>query len=98
MVTNLSPSLTADLSYCIACNLGVDNPVYLMQSHNLMCVCACACVQINTGYRVEVVTVRKLEFETDSFAFADKVRSTAVQLGLVCGSRRDHAVEGPRVR
>eukprot|EP00882_Tetradesmus_deserticola_P001501 GHRQ01001621.1.p1 GENE.GHRQ01001621.1~~GHRQ01001621.1.p1 ORF type:complete len:266 (+),score=96.33 GHRQ01001621.1:215-1012(+) len=26
-----------------------------------------------TGYRVEVVTVRKLEFETDAFAFADKV-------------------------
>ena len=26
-----------------------------------------------TGYRIEVVTVRKLEFETDAFAFADKV-------------------------
>jgi hypothetical protein len=31
--------------------------------------------QTVTGYRVEVVTVRKLEFETDAFAFADKVRS-----------------------
>jgi hypothetical protein len=29
--------------------------------------------QIETGYRLEVVTVRKLEFETDAFAFADKV-------------------------
>lgn len=29
--------------------------------------------QTTTGYRVEVVTVRKLEFETDAFAFADKV-------------------------
>lgn len=34
--------------------------------------------QIETGYRLEVVTVRKLEFETDAFAFADKVRG---QLG-----------------
>lgn len=30
-------------------------------------------VQTTTGYRVEVVTVRKLEFETDAFAFGDKV-------------------------
>ena len=28
--------------------------------------------QTQTGYRVEVVTVRKLEFETDAYAFADK--------------------------
>jgi hypothetical protein len=32
-------------------------------------------LQTTTGYRVEVVTVRKLEFETDAFAFADKVRA-----------------------
>lgn len=30
-------------------------------------------LEIQTGYRIEVVTVRKLEFETDAFAFADKV-------------------------
>lgn len=29
-------------------------------------------LEIQTGLRVEVVTVRKLEFETDGFAFADK--------------------------
>lgn len=32
-------------------------------------------LQFDTGYRLEVVTVRKLEFETDSFTFADKVRA-----------------------
>jgi hypothetical protein len=36
-------------------------------------------LQTVTGYRVEVVTVRKLEFETDAFAFADKVRPAANQ-------------------
>ncbi|PNH12402.1 hypothetical protein TSOC_000639 [Tetrabaena socialis] len=30
-------------------------------------------LEISTGYRVEVITVRRLEFETDAFAFADKV-------------------------
>lgn len=30
-------------------------------------------LETTTGYRVEVVTVRKLEFETDAYAFADKV-------------------------
>ena len=30
-------------------------------------------LQIETGYRVTAVTVRKLEFEPDTFAFADKV-------------------------
>lgn len=30
-------------------------------------------MQTETGYRLEVVTVRKLEFETDGFAFGDKV-------------------------
>ncbi len=29
--------------------------------------------QTTTGYRIQVVTVRKLEFETDAYAFADKV-------------------------
>jgi hypothetical protein len=35
------------------------------------------CLQTTTGYRLEVVTVRKLEFETDAFAFADKVDAAA---------------------
>jgi len=30
-------------------------------------------LEIETGYRINAVTVRKLEFETDSFAFGDKV-------------------------
>ena len=30
-------------------------------------------MQTETGYRLEVVTVRKLEFETDGFAFGDKI-------------------------
>lgn len=30
-------------------------------------------MQKNTGYRLEVATVRKLEFETDAFSFGDKV-------------------------
>ena len=30
--------------------------------------------QIETGYRLTAVTVRKLEFEPDTYAFADKVR------------------------
>jgi hypothetical protein len=34
--------------------------------------------QTTTGYRVEVVTVRKLEFETDAYAFADKARFCGV--------------------
>ena len=29
--------------------------------------------QIDTGYRLEVVTLRKLEFENDAFAFGDKL-------------------------
>ena len=33
-------------------------------------------LEIQTGYRLEVVTVRKLEFETDAFAFGDKVLET----------------------
>lgn len=30
-------------------------------------------LQIENGYRLEVVTVRKLEFENDAFGFADKI-------------------------
>lgn len=33
-------------------------------------------LETETGYRLEVVTVRKLEFETDAFAFGDKVLET----------------------
>lgn len=33
-----------------------------------------SCVlQTETGYRLEIVTVRKLEFEADAFAFGDKL-------------------------
>lgn len=31
------------------------------------------CAQTETGYRLEAVTIRKLEFENDAFAFGDKV-------------------------
>ena len=30
-------------------------------------------MQTETGYRLEAVTTRKLEFENDAFAFGDKV-------------------------
>jgi len=40
-------------------------------------VTAFCCLQTTSGYRLEVVTVRKLEFETDAFAFADKVHAAA---------------------
>jgi hypothetical protein len=30
-------------------------------------------MQTETGYRVEVITVRKLEYETDPFSFSEKV-------------------------
>eukprot|EP00798_Chlamydomonas_sp_ICE-L_P008185 gene8185-1443_t len=33
-------------------------------------------LEIGTGYHVNVVTVRRLEFETDAFAFGDKVLET----------------------
>jgi uncharacterized protein len=33
-------------------------------------------LQIVTGYRLELVTVRKLEFESDPFAYSEKVLST----------------------
>lgn len=31
-------------------------------------------LQEASGYRLEVATVRRLEFENDAFAFGDKVR------------------------
>jgi hypothetical protein len=37
-------------------------------------------LQTTTGYRINVVTVRKLEFETDAYAFADKVRAAQPSL------------------
>ena len=58
-----------------------------------------------TGYRVNVVTLRKLQFETDVFAFADKVIERwypTAQLGdkkavllLVKGSKEGALVTGP---
>ena len=41
----------------------------------MLCTSCFLGMQITSGYRLEVVTVRKLEFETDAFAFADKVRN-----------------------
>ena len=35
--------------------------------------CTAVPMQTETGYRLEVVTVRKLEFESDAFAFGDKI-------------------------
>lgn len=56
-------------------------------------------LQIQTGYRIEVVTVRKLEFETDAFAFADKVirrphegNSCALVQHARTGPQRAHAL------
>lgn len=40
---------------------------------NLLSTGTCTLPQIETGYRLEVVTVRKLEFENDAFGFADKI-------------------------
>lgn len=37
------------------------------------CYTRIAATQAKTGYRVEVLTLRKLEYETDAFAFIDKV-------------------------
>ena len=36
-------------------------------------MCGCRAPQSQTGYRLEAVTVRKLEFENDAFAFGDKL-------------------------
>ncbi len=36
-------------------------------------VCGCWAPQSQTGFRLEAVTVRKLEFENDAFAFGDKL-------------------------
>ena len=36
-------------------------------------VCGCRAPQSQTGFRLEAVTVRKLEFENDAFAFGDKL-------------------------
>ena len=35
--------------------------------------CCCCAPQSQTGFRLEAVTVRKLEFENDAFAFGDKL-------------------------
>jgi hypothetical protein len=36
-------------------------------------MCGWGAAQSQTGYRLEAVTVRKLEFENDAFAFGDKL-------------------------
>ncbi|KXZ41469.1 hypothetical protein GPECTOR_449g345 [Gonium pectorale] len=50
-------------------------------------------LEIQTGYRVEVVTVRRLEFETDAFAFADKDGKNK-GLVLVVTASKEGAVTG----
>ncbi len=62
-------------------------------------------IEEKTGYRVVVVTLRKLQFETDAFAFADKVIEKwypSAALGdkkavllLVKGSKEGALVAGP---
>jgi uncharacterized protein len=53
-----------------------------------------------TGYRVEVVTVRKLEFESDAFAFGDKLASKWFKkdenkgVFLIVTSAKDGALTG----
>ena len=59
--------------------------------------------QLDTGYRVELITVRKLEFENDAFAFGDKLIEKwypTVQQGndkgllLIATTAKDGAVTG----
>jgi hypothetical protein len=61
------------------------------------------CVQIDSGFRLEVITVRKLEFENDAFAFGDKIIEKwypTVQQGndkgllLIATTAKDGAVTG----
>ena len=42
-------------------------------SHNHRLTASLLLLQTETGYRLEAVTTRKLEFENDAFAFGDKV-------------------------
>lgn len=60
-------------------------------------------LETETGYRLEVVTVRKLEFETDGFAFGDKIlarwypdKSEADKKGIiiVVTTGKDGAITG----
>ncbi len=59
--------------------------------------------QIDTGFRLELITVRKLEFENDAFAFGDKViekwyptvqQGTDKGLLLIATTAKDGAVTG----
>ena len=59
--------------------------------------------QLDTGFRVELITVRKLEFENDAFAFGDKIIEKwypTVQQGndkgllLIATTAKDGAVTG----
>ena len=64
-------------------------------------------IEADTGYRVSVVTLRKLQFETDAFAFADKViehwyptaadGSKKAVLILVKASKEGALVAGPEL-
>ncbi len=63
----------------------------------------CSLAQIDTGFRLELITVRKLEFENDAFAFGDKViekwyptvqQGTDKGLLLIATTAKDGAVTG----
>ncbi|MEO2191115.1 MAG: TPM domain-containing protein [bacterium] len=57
-------------------------------------------LEVKTGYRVEVATVRKLEFESDAFAFGDKLVNKWFKgddkkgIFLVVTSAKDGALTG----
>ena len=57
-------------------------------------------LELKTGYRVEVTTVRKLEFESDAFAFGDKLASKWFKgdqnkgIFLIVTSAKDGALTG----
>lgn len=44
-----------------------------MACQNRSCLCCSVVAQEATGYKLEVATVRRLEFENDTFAFGDKL-------------------------
>jgi uncharacterized protein len=57
-------------------------------------------LELKTGYRVEIATVRKLEFESDAFAFGDKLSSKWFKgddkkgVFLIVTSAKDGALTG----
>ena len=63
----------------------VDDAGVLSKASSGALVKKLANVEKSTGYKIEVVTVRKLVFEPDVFAFADQVcRAARAILMLLC--------------